>query len=78
VLNLLISRLHTIWVEILGFDRFGFPRIAEKIHNESHLSGSLLPLKPPPRFRELHQFAEREGIGIYACDSGKFEDEFIN
>ena len=78
MLNLLISRLHTIGVELLGFDWFGFPGIAEKIHTESHLSGSLLPLKPTTRFREFYELAEREGIGIYACDSGKFEDEFIN
>ena len=67
-----------IRVEILGLDRLGFLRVPQKIHYEGHLSGSLLPLETAPRIRELHQLAEREGIGIYSGDSCEFPDEVIN
>lgn len=69
---------HPIRIEILGLDRLGLLRIPQQIHDEGHLSGSLLPLKSPPCIRELDQFAERERIGIYACDSCEFPDEVIN
>ena len=67
-----------IRVEILRLGRLGLLGVAQKIHDEGHLSGSLFPLKSPPCIRELDQFAERERIGIYACDSCEFPDEVIN
>ena len=69
---------HPIRIEILGLDRLGLLRITQQIHDEGHLSGSLLPLKSPPCVRELDKFAERERVRIYSCDSCEFPDEGIN
>lgn len=67
-----------IRVEVLSLDRLGLLRVTQQIHNEGHLSGSLLPLETAPRIRELHQLAERERVGIYSGNSCEFEDEVIN